>query len=433
MDAATGFSRKQWKIIVENHPYKQVVAAAGSGKTRTVIGYTQYVIEKYGDFILLLTFSRKACGELQHRLPEPLHSRVEIRTFHAFCYHYLRKYHPVLSGSNFRILLDEEKEKLIKNILLSRPGLSRGIPYDLLIRKFPLLKKENPELYHLLTKEIQDYKEKHNYLEFGDLISIVLQGLEKKENWTEPLKEIYRHVIVDEFQDTDPEQLQFLSLLEPEKLLVVGDDWQAIYGFRGATVEPFLRFRKFFRKAKVFKLDENYRSLEPVVNLGNYVIARSSLRIPKKVRTIRKIKDPFPVLSLEVTESNLKDIVSIVNEYNVMILVRSNYRKAFWWEKGVSIPQVMTIHKAKGLEFPVVFLDISAGWSGESHLTDEEIRILYVGITRAKNLLVLLYQNNFQKYETRLFQTMFLKKSKFISLPELQRFLKKETEFRKAA
>ncbi|MCS7205243.1 MAG: UvrD-helicase domain-containing protein [Leptospiraceae bacterium] len=424
------FSKKQWKIIHDDSPYKQIVAAAGSGKTKTVIGYTIKSIEE-NEFLLLLSFSRKACGELRSRLPKVYHPHVEIRTFHAFCYHYIKKYHPTLSKSGFRILLDEQKEKFIENLILSDPKKSKGIPYEIIVKKLNHLKQYHPELFEWVYREIQHYKKENHFLEFEDLIEIVLEGLKNQEEWVSILKETYQNVIVDEFQDTDPRQLYFLSLLQPKKLFVVGDDWQAIYGFRGATVEPFLKFRKFFHNAKVFYLNENFRSLEPIVKLGNHVISYSSKKIPKIVRTIRKQKSPHPVLSFEIqSHKDVEKIVNYVVSYQAMILVRSNYRKNFWLQNGVPLSQVMTIHKSKGLEFPVVFLDLAKGWSGEEFLTDEEIRVLYVGITRAKNLCIILYEYHPTSIELKIFRKVVFKKTENSRHQELEAFLAREKEQR---
>ncbi|GIX41085.1 MAG: DNA helicase [Leptospiraceae bacterium] len=430
------FSKKQWEIITTNNKYKQVIAAAGSGKTRTVIGYTMFSIEN--DFnankILLLTFSKKACEELMHRFPESYHRYIEVRTFHAFCYHYIKQYHPVYSKYKFNILTDDLKEQFLKEVLEKNPVITFGIPYPILLRNFNKIQSYLPDLYQFLNRELLNYKKKFYYLEFEDLISMIINGLEKNEFWIEPLKNNYKHIIVDEFQDTDPEQMKFLTILKPEKLFIVGDDWQTIYGFRGATVIPILKFKSFFKRTKIFKLNENYRSLEPIVNTGNIVIAKSSKKSIKKVKSIRGNILKIPVLGyLLEYYKNYNFIVELIHKYQGMILVRSNYRRKFWLKKGVSEKQIMTIHKSKGLEFPVVFIDISKGWSGERNLTDEEIRILYVAITRAQNLCIILINTEINTLESFIYKQLLNNQLLIVKEDLLIRSLEKEFDYRLTA
>ena len=428
------FSKQQWDIITSKYPHKQVIAAAGSGKTRTVIGYTMYSLEQISqNKILLLTFSRKACGEMMHRIPQEYLKHVEIRTFHAFCYHYIKNYHPEYSKFSFKILLEEEKNEIIKQILYQNPKKTYGIPYPVLINSIHHLKFKIPELYKIVSEEIQKYKKQNQYLEFEDLIEIVLDGLSKKQPWIEPLLQNYKHVVVDEFQDTDPKQMRFLQLLKPEKLLVVGDDWQAIYGFRGATVEPFFKFKVLFQKSKIFKLDENYRSLEPIVKVGNFIISKSSKKTFKNVKSVRGNALKIPVLGYCLDfYKNYDIIIKILNQYNGMMLVRSNYRKRFWLNLGLKFENILTIHKSKGLEFPLVFIDISKGWSGENHLTDEEIRVLYVAITRAQNLCVILVDTEINSLESFIYKKIIKKHLLFVDKQLLLKYIEKEILFRKS-
>jgi len=426
------FSKKQWDIITSKYHHKQVIAAAGSGKTRTVIGYTMYSLEqKRQNKILLLTFSRKACGEMMHRIPQEYSKHVEIRTFHAFCYHYIKNYHPEYSKYSFEILLEEEKNEIIKQILYQNPKKTYGIPYPVLINSIHHIQYKIPELYNILSEEIQKYKQENHYLEFEDLIEIVLDGLSKKQPWIEPLLQNYQHVVVDEFQDTDPKQIRFLQLLKPEKLLVVGDDWQAIYGFRGATIEPFFKFKALFQKSKIFKLDENYRSLEPIVKVGNFIISKSFKKSFKNVRAIRGNDLKIPVLGYYLDfYKNYDFIINLINQYNGMMLVRSNYRKRFWLNQGLKFENILTIHKSKGLEFSIVFIDITKGWSGENHLTDEEIRVLYVAITRAQNLCIILVNTEINSLESFIYKKIIKNQIMFVDDRLLLKYIEKENIYR---
>ncbi len=428
------FSKKQWEIITSKVHNKQIIASAGSGKTRTVVGYTLYRLEYKNDKdkILLLTFSRKACEELKVRFPEKALEWIEIRTFHAFCYHYIKNFHPEYSIRNFSILEENQKLEFLKELLQKNPKKTYGIPYLVLLKNLKQLEFHIPELYQFINHELQIYKKEHQLLEYEDLICMVVEGLIEKRKWVQPLLNTYQHIIVDEFQDTDPLQFQFLYLVNPKSLFVVGDDWQAIYGFRGATIIPLLKFKNHFRDVKRFKLVENYRSLKAIVDCGNYIIKKSSQKIPKSVRAVRGKGIGISILGITNQEKNFYgSLITLLFEYNVMILVRSNFRRAFWIKEGIPEEQVMTIHKSKGLEFPVILLDIEDGWSGEAYLTDEEIRVCYVGITRAQNVCIILY-NHWKKesLEYFLYFRFFSKLLKNVNTDRLKYFLQKEKQFR---
>ncbi|MFN3603322.1 MAG: UvrD-helicase domain-containing protein [Leptonema sp. (in: bacteria)] len=428
------FSESQWKIITSKDFYKQIIASAGSGKTRTVIGYTLFNLEykKIKNKILLLSFSKKACGELRHRLPFEYSKHVEIRTFHAFCYHYIKNFHPLYKITKFSILEEEKKLEFVKQLLLKHPEKTLGIPYVILMNHLKKLEVYLPELHQMINSELKKFKQENHLLEYEDLISMVIEGLVNRSTWIYPMLENYKHIIVDEFQDTDPKQLYFLKLIQPKTLLVVGDDWQAIYGFRGATVFPLLQFKKYFENAKIFKLTENYRSLKNIVDCGNYIISKSAQKIPKSVKAIRGKGINVPILSISKKEKNFYNLlIKILISFKVMILVRSNFKRDFWIKEGIPEEQVMTIHKSKGLEFPVILLDIESGWSGETYLTDEEIRVAYVAVTRAQNICIVLYSNQKKEcLEFFLYNYFFSKISKNVNLEQLTTYLDKEQKYR---
>jgi DNA helicase-2/ATP-dependent DNA helicase PcrA len=407
-----GFSAAQTAIITEEKACKQVVAAAGSGKTRTVIGLTRHRfdsgLERPGRF-LILSFSRKACGEIRSRLPSYLHDAVEIRTFHSFCYRRLLELHPTLSRSSFRILEEEERNRFLYAILREHPDVIGGIPFSLVLKSRETFYRHFPDLAMKAYRALHAYKRENHLLEYDDLIQILLWGLRRQESWALHIKSLYDMILVDEFQDTDPQQLEFLLLIHAPRLMVVGDDWQAIYSFRGATVQPFLDFKKLFPKTVIYPLAENYRSLQPIVRGGSGIIKHSSRQIRKKVKAVRGRGPDFPVSSFAVRPGEEPDFVSLIENYDAVILTRSNFRRDLWIASGFPEDRILTIHRSKGLEFPVVLLDVIGGWSGETFLTDEEIRIAYVGMTRAENLFFCLHRPVYPEHamERTVFEVLF--------------------------
>ncbi len=407
------YSPSQWRIILGEERVQQVIAAAGSGKTRTVLGVVEYQL-KSGRCeekpLLLLSFSRKAAGELRERLEEGLRHRVEISTFHSFCYRHLARLHPRFREEEPRLMDEEEKRQFYEARFREAKDVVGGIPFSLLWRERELVRPHFPALFRALDEEFRLYKETNGVLEYGDLMEMMVGALEAGESWTESLRSRYHMIIVDEFQDTDPRQLRFLTLMEFQRLMVVGDDWQAIYGFRGATVRPFLEFRKTFPGAQRYRLARNYRSTSAIIRLGSRIIAHSRRQLRKSVKGERQEAGGLFRLELKSgQEESLHDYLFGGTEYR--ILTRSNRRRKRWIEAGFPEERVMTIHKSKGLEFPVVFLDTVGGWytlqecygsplwsrffsrrdeRRRLEIRDEEIRIVYVGVSRAMRTLVLL-------------------------------------------
>ncbi len=297
-----------------------------------------------------------------------------------------------------------------------------------------------------------NYKKAEALLEFEDLIQIMLHSLRRKKKATMKLQQQYNLIIVDEFQDTDPRQLEFLHLMQARRKIVVGDDWQAIYAFRGASLQPFFDFRRLFQ-AKVLRLCDNYRSLENIVKLGNCIIKASHKQIRKKVHAVRGAGPGLPVLSYNVQQYGAQSLVHLLHRQtntDYCMLVRTNWRRIFWLEIGLPEDRIMTIHKSKGLEFPVVFLDICKGWTmsrsfsknkgfwpfTQDPLWDEEIRILYVGASRAMNLLAILHleaalteQENSSR-ERFYYKKFIVHQAKVCCLPEMQQWLNKEIMYR---
>lgn len=437
-----GFSQSQLDIILSQEPIKQVIAGAGSGKTRTVVGVVEHALNQPDNKnarILLLSFSRKAAGEIKERISEKYHKQVEISTFHSFCYRHLSALHPAFQNGSLQILEDEKKDELLASFFKDYGDVIGGIPYSLILRRRDYFESVFPELLVQLDQFLWDTKKKNNLLEYEDLIDMLLRDLKEKKQYLDALRASYQLIIVDEFQDTDYKQLDFLKQMNSPQLLVVGDDWQAIYSFRGATVQPFLDFPLMFPGAKQFRLGDNYRSLEPIVRLGKRVIRKSSKQLKKKVLSMRKETEHKPVLAVEVEPESEHRFVEMLltlklEMQEIRILCRTNFQVSRWVRAGFPEEMVMTIHKSKGLEFETVFLDLTGGWSrkGEEseggRFIDEELRILYVGLTRAKDNLVVMHSEPLEseseaKLERRYFEGLIRGASRQVSTKALIRIL----------
>jgi DNA helicase II / ATP-dependent DNA helicase PcrA len=419
------YSEEQKNIILDKSKFMQVIAAAGSGKTSTMIGLLEKIIldkiEKQEE-ILVITFTRKATGELQERLNKKVgENKVRIQTFHAYCLYILQKYKPEFINTRAEIIDEFEKKKIFKEYFVKEKFKIGGIPYDLILStNDSFLKSHFPDLFLEVNQIYQTYKKTKNKLDFDDLIQIYLSALEENLSWAIEARSEVKRVIVDEFQDTDFNQLRWLQLLQPEKLCVVGDDWQAIYGFRGATTEPFLKFQSFFTPCKVHFLTSNYRSLKEIIQISSIPISKNKLNIKKKVKPVRTGKAKISRFTMESEEDlfYFKDLI-LESKEEVMILCRSNYRIAYFKKIGIPEANLITIHSSKGLEFDSVVVDLISGWNLSTNETrdvlEEERRILYVALSRAKNQLMILgsAKKEDKKIESEFFSYFKFKVKKF--------------------
>lgn len=379
-------SRSQRSILDSRAPVIQVIAAAGSGKTRTVVELVEARLREGAarpGRVLLLSFSRKACAEIRARLSPDARKAAVVSTFHALAYSWMRSHRPDLS-----IVTDRQKESFLADFLRSKD--TGGVPIAVLLKNKRAFFEHMPRLCFDSHRAFACYKRDSGLLEFDDLVRGLLRGLASGE--FEALKDAYDLVIVDEFQDTDAEQLAFLRFLRPRQLVVVGDDYQSIYSFRGSNPEIFLKFNRHFPAVQRFFLTENYRSYRQITDCGNRIIRHARDRLRKRVVSVRGSRPSLPVCALGLRQGEEGVLTGLLDRG--VVLCRSNHRRLAWMRAGVPAEKVLTIHASKGLEFPSVFLDLTGGYSflkGVSRVPDEEVRIAYVGLTRAENFLSVLF------------------------------------------
>ncbi len=323
---------------------------------------------------------------------------AEVHTFHGFCYQMIRRYHP--EGQRLRVVEDEEKLNILRPLFYRHRLEIGGIPYSLLLAHPNRFRGEFPNAAFRIFRYWEQYKNRHGLLEYSDLIRIMLRGLRSADDasWAHPIPGSFATIIVDEFQDTDDFQLEFLKLMQSRNLVVVGDDWQGIYSFRGANIRPFLDFKKHFPGTQKHFLSINFRSVPGIVKAGNRLIRASGGQIRKKVHPHRSASGES-VLSVTTEGGNEQRFLQMMQQCRLSwtILCRSNYRKSIWLEAGANDENCLTIHRSKGLEFQLVILDVLGGWSGaaDPEARDEEVRIAYVALTRAMDLFIALHRKDY--------------------------------------
>ncbi len=293
-----------------------VIAGAGSGKTRTLTYRVARLVEAGVPplAILLLTFTRKAAQEMLRRAATLLDHRCERvagGTFHSFANLILRRYAEKLDfESGFNILDRADSEDVI-NLLRTRMGLNlkgRRFPRkktiatiysravnkaisieEVLLGDYPHFLKEIRDLVRL-NEAYQAHKRKNLLMDYDDLLIYLRILLEENLDVQETLSQTYRYIMVDEYQDTNTIQADIVRLLAAthNNVMVVGDDSQSIYAFRGANFRNIMDFPAMFQGTKIIKLEENYRSTEPILNVANVIIDRAREKYTKVLFTQKK-------------------------------------------------------------------------------------------------------------------------------------------------
>ena len=293
-----------------------VIAGAGSGKTRTLIYRVARLVDTGVDpeSVLLLTFTRKASQEMLERAAGLSDSRcrfVSGGTFHSLANRVLRNHADLVGFSNsFTILDRSDMEEVIRD-LIPELGLPKGIP------RFPkrgtlagiLSKAANlqqsfddfvPEEYgqfleflsqiNTLARLYEDYKKAHQMMDYDDLILNLRKLLAENEDVRKNLNQQYNYVMVDEYQDTNTIQADIVKWLahDHKNIMVVGDDSQAIYSFRGASYRNMFDFPVQFPEVKIIKLEQNYRSVQPILTLTNALMDQAGEKYTKCLFTERK-------------------------------------------------------------------------------------------------------------------------------------------------
>jgi len=307
-----------------------VIAGAGSGKTRTLTYRVARLVEKgiSPAAILLLTFTRKASLEMISRAAQLLDSRCERvsgGTFHSFSNSMLRKYSSILGLDNKYTILDRvDAESLIgmlrkelepgskhrsfprKRTLANIFGraVNKVIPIeDVIYNDYPHFQ---PYLEDILNLSIEYEKRKvmHNFFDYDDLLVYFHLLLKNHTDIRDKISSSYKYIMVDEYQDTNQIQAGILySLTSKNKnVMVVGDDSQSIYAFRGANFKNIIDFPELFPETKIISLEENYRSVQPILDLTNVIIDRAAEKFSKKLFT-QKTGGVTPVLANAQSEN----------------------------------------------------------------------------------------------------------------------------------
>ncbi len=338
-----------------------IIAGAGTGKTRTLVYRVAHLVEMGYDpkSILLLTFTRKAANEMLSRavlLLDNRCSKINGGTFHSFANLTLRKYSKAIKLDTSFTILDQSDSEDVINLIRSNLGLinkKKRFPNKRTLGKVfslhintgknieDIISSNYPHFLDDIDKilEIQkiynNYKYKNNLLDYDDLLIYLKKFLEELSPSARTLLSTINFVMVDEYQDTNQLQAEIVQGLAQlnHNIMVVGDDAQSIYSFRGANFKNIMNFPKLFPDVKIIKLEENYRSVQPILDFTNYIIEGSKEKYSKHLYT-KKTGGTLPNI-IAATNENLqsKFIVEKILDLreegvplsDIAVLFRSSY------------------------------------------------------------------------------------------------------------
>lgn len=337
-----------------------VIAGAGSGKTRTIVYRLAYLMEHGIDpsNILLLTFTRKAAAEMLKRVEELLGQDIIGicgGTFHSFAFSMLKKFSNVLGWQEgFSIIDTSDALEIIRqaknelNLTKDKKFPKHQTIYEIISRsrnkELPLEQIIKNQYYHLslFTNDILEisnyykkFKAKHFLVDYDDLLFFLEQLLNQDENVRFLFQQKFQFVMVDEYQDTNKIQGRLIKLLAGDEgnVMAVGDDAQSIYAFRGATIENILNFPKLFPNAQIIKLEQNYRSTQPILSLANHVLSLAKEKYPKKLFSSKDegIKPELYYTNSDFSQAQLvtKKIQELSLKYpyrEIAVLFRAGYQ-----------------------------------------------------------------------------------------------------------
>ncbi len=278
-----------------------VVAGAGSGKTRTLTAKINHLIMMGYDpeRILAITFTNKAAEEMKSRLVELTGLSLDrfpwVRTYHSACYKILKEHCPLLGyKAPLQIYASYQQQKTIKEILLRLNFDKKHVPAVLSqisnAKNFgnPLAYfEQKPRVFHIRLIDVFNLYEKElkskNAVDFDNILFLTRNLLRNHKDVRKKYQDWFQYILCDEYQDVNNLNEELTQLiLKNGNFFAVGDDWQAIYSFRMSNVDHFLSFPEKYKGAKTFRLEQNYRSADEIVKIGNALIGYNNTKMEKK-------------------------------------------------------------------------------------------------------------------------------------------------------
>lgn len=354
MDLEKDLNKSQLEAVLHRDGPLMVVAGAGSGKTRVITYRIANLIKNYNVKpynILGVTFTNKAADEMRERIFKLLNKSINemlIKTFHSTCVWILRR-ESIYIGipHNFNIIDEIDQRNIIKKIIEKM-----NLEFDNEIIKLKIEKiskwkntflgSEIPfesiddELTYEIYRNYENYKKNTNSLDFDDLILKVVELFKTEKKILEKYQDIFQYILVDEFQDTNEVQYEFIKLLsiKHRNICVVGDEDQSIYSWRGAKIENIFKFKNDFKDAKIVLLEQNYRSTQNILDFATDIINKNYRIIKKNLYSVKKSGEPVKILQFYDNNQEAQfiayEILNLTRYYNysykdIAVFFRVNY------------------------------------------------------------------------------------------------------------
>ena len=351
----------QYEAVMHDKGPALLLAGAGTGKTRTLIYRVAHLIESgvSPESILLLTFTNKAANEMKERAEKMLKEKCGITacTYHSFCVKMLRFYgkmagispdFTIISGPDEADIIDIVKSELNFQKLKNMPSASvfasmlstcvnKRLTLEELLKEQKYWRfRQNERKLLLLREKTKKYKEEHNLFNYDDILLKFDQMLTDYSNIARRIEDTYRYIMVDEYQDTNTLQDSIIRKIRTKNtnLMVVGDDMQSIYKFRGADVQNILSFPKRYTDCKVIYLTENYRSSQEILNLANHVMTNATEGYQKNLRAQFSSQELPKVYSVNDTKTEAEFVLNRIKAkhaegipYNdICVLYRNSFQ-----------------------------------------------------------------------------------------------------------
>jgi len=363
------FNRAQKEALINIDGPCLIVAGAGSGKTKVLTARAAQIIKSkkaWPTQILCVTFTNKAAREMQNRISKLLEKSSQslpwLGTFHSLSAKFLRRHAETVGlNSRFTILDKEDQTRLIKNISKAENIDFKKISPQLIISVIDRWKNKglqpekvkinkNVPFENIVLKVYKIYQtqmKKLNCCDFGDLILHCVTMFENYPDIVKTYSSNFKYLLVDEYQDTNLIQSKWLSLLSQthQNICCVGDDDQSIYSWRGAEIKNFLTFDKHYKKSKVIKLEQNYRSTQNILSAASALISNNKDRLGKKLWTKGEDGKPVQLSCFRDGKDEAESIGDVIEKKlkkkydlnNISILVRAIFQTREFEERFLKI------------------------------------------------------------------------------------------------
>jgi DNA helicase-2/ATP-dependent DNA helicase PcrA len=329
-------NQEQRKAVLYFKSPLLLIAGAGSGKTRVITHKIAFLVKvkKYKPRnILGVTFTNKAAGEMKQRIVDLTGidaGKFNISTFHSLGLRILRESGTAMGfDREWQVIDDTDQKKIIERIIKSHFDYFTSEMRDSVCRKinaakmdlnypnnkeFLLQKGFNADEVKIFSLYYQ-YQKDNKLWDYEDLVSLPVKLLQTDDKIRNYYADRFRYVVVDEFQDTNPNQYDLLTLIagEHKNITIVGDDDQAVYSWRGASIRFLFNFENDFPDTKIIKLEQNYRSTPQILDFANYLINKNTMRRKKKMWTGETTGSPVYLLKTASKEEEAAQVAQLIS------------------------------------------------------------------------------------------------------------------------